>query len=59
MVDTELIMAGALSRGLNLRDFELMSLGQVVDYCITYNEINKPQEEDHVKIATQEDFDLF
>lgn len=56
-----MIMAGAISRGLTLRDFDTMTIGQIVDYCKTYNEINKPAEEraKDTKIASQKDFDRF
>lgn len=56
-----MIMAGAISRGLTLRDFETMTIGQIVDYCKTYNEINKPADEraKDTKIASQKDFDRF
>ena len=37
-----------------------MTLGQVVDFCIEYNRINSPAEEDNsatIRQATQEDWD--
>lgn len=52
-------MTGAITRGLTLKDFEDMTIGQIVDYCKTYNELNKPAEEKGTKIASQKDFDKF
>lgn len=52
-------MTGAITRGLTLKDFEDMTIGQIVDYCKTYNELNKPAEEKDTKIASQKDFDKF
>lgn len=51
-------MAGAISRGLSLSDFNDLTIGQIVDYCITYNESDQNQEEKVIK-ATQEDYDNF
>lgn len=52
-------MTGAITRGLNLKDFDNMTIGQIVDYCKTYNELNKSPEEKDTKIASQKDFDKF
>lgn len=52
-------MAGAISRGLTLKDFDNMTIGQIVDYCKTYNDLNKSPEEKETKIASQKDFDKF
>lgn len=54
-------MTGAITRGLTLRDFDSMTIGQIVDYCKTYNDLNKaPEEKDkETKIASQKDFDRF
>ncbi|ERT57758.1 hypothetical protein [Peptoniphilus sp. BV3C26] len=52
-------MAGAISRGLTLKDFDNMTIGQIVDYCKTYNDLNKEPEEKDTKIASQKDFDKF
>lgn len=56
-----MIMAGAIARGLMLRDFDTMTIGQIVDYCKTYNEINRSDDEraKDTKIASQKDFDRF
>ena len=55
-------MSGAISRGLTLRDFEDLSLGQIVDYCKTYNDTNKEKDEkkeNKTRKAGQSDFDRF
>ena len=52
-------MAGAIARGLSLSDFEKMTIGQVVDYVITYNEIHEEKQESGDRKATQQDFDNF
>lgn len=57
-------MAGALLRGLTLRDFDNLSVGQIVDYAITYNKQNKPKDEEFddketVRNATQDDINKF
>ena len=31
---------GAVSRGLSLQDFDNMEIGEIVDFCITYNNLN-------------------
>lgn len=33
-----MILLGAVSRGLTRADLDHMTLGQLVDYCITYND---------------------
>ena len=56
-------MAGALTRGLTLSDFKSMTIGDVVDYCIAYNNANYSNDEDEdkekVRKASQKDFDNF
>lgn len=53
-------MAGAFTRGLTLSDFKSMTIGDVVDYCIAYNnaQIDK-EDEPEVRKASQKDFDNF
>ena len=60
-VDIELIMSGAISRGLTMSDLDDLTIGQVVDYCITHNNLSSPQEEEKEgkRKATQEDWDNF
>lgn len=54
-------MTGAITRGLTLKDFDSMTIGQIVDYCKTYNDLNKSPDEKakETKIASQKDFDRF
>ena len=64
-VDTDLLIAGALSRGLTLQDFEKLTIGQIVEYCITYNQANNQSKNDDgddkiiTRKATQSDWDRF
>lgn len=55
---TEMLMVGAIRRGLALRDFECLTIGMIIDYCSEYNESINPSE-DSEKMATQEDFNKF
>jgi len=54
-------MVRALERGLALNDFHEMTVGMIVGYITTYNNLNLSDEEkeDEVKEATQADFDAF
>lgn len=54
-------MVRALERGLTLSDFEIMTVGMIVGYITTYNNLNLSDEEkeDEVRMATQGDFDKF
>ena len=56
-------MTGAITRGLSLTDLEKMTVGQLVDFCITYNESMKPKDEkkkeNKTRRTTQKDFDRF
>lgn len=51
-------MIGASLRGMPLDMFDEMNPGQIVDYCIAYNNLMDPNE-DAEKEATQSDFDKF
>ena len=54
-------MVRALERGLTLSDFNEMTVGMIVGYITTYNNLNikEESEEEQVREATQEDFDKF
>lgn len=52
-------MLRAIERGLSLRDFEYLTVTQIMDYIITYNNENSEDSEDSERIATQSDFDSF
>lgn len=42
-----------------MRDFEDLTFGMIIDYIITYNneKLDKDEEEDAVRVASQADFD--
>lgn len=52
-------MTGAISRGLNLSDFKEMNIGQIVDYCIEYNNVHTENKKNKSRKAMQEDFNNF
>lgn len=54
-------MVRAFERGLCLNDFENMTVGMILGYVITYNNLNSEtdEEEEKVREATQADFDAF
>ena len=56
---TERIMVSAFERGLTLRDFEYMTVGMILDFIVTYNNLKLADEEDEggIREATQSDFD--
>lgn len=53
-----IIMAG-IERGLTYDAIERMSIGQVVDFCIEYNNRNKQEKKSDRRKATREDYRLF
>lgn len=53
-----IIMAG-IERGLTYDAIERMSIGQVVDFCIEYNNRNKQEKKNDRRKATREDYRLF
>lgn len=53
-----IIMAG-IERGLTYDAIERMSIGQVVDFCIEYNNRNKQEKKNDRRQATREDYRLF
>ena len=65
-VDLETILVAATSRGLTLTDSRRMTLGQVVDYCIEWQNVHHPPEagqtsrkQKATRKATQSDWDSF
>ena len=66
-MDINTITLAGIERGLTLQDIKKMRLGQVVDFCISYNERNKVEEDAgdeknkkkpiKRRIATQDDID--
>ena len=53
-----IIMAG-IERGLSYDAIERMTIGQVVDFCIEYNNRNKEEKKTDRRKATREDYRLF
>lgn len=51
-------MVRALERGISLSDFNDLTMGMIIDYVITYNNLYKEKDEE-VREATQDDFDNF
>ena len=66
-----MIISGALDRGLTLSDFKMMTVGGIIDYIITYNNLHFSSEDSKnlgsskdsnnavIRRATQEDWDQF
>lgn len=56
-----MLIAAALSRGLNLSDLDSMTIGGVIDFVITYNnsQLEQKDKKDNIRMATQEDFNKF
>ena len=52
-------MSGAIGRGLCLGDFDVLDVGQIIDYCITYNNQMLGSDEADYTSACQGDFDCF
>ena len=52
------MLVRALERGLTISDFDLLTVGMVLDYIIEYNRLHSEQK-DPVRTATQGDFDGF
>lgn len=54
-------MVGATSRGMDLVNFKDLNPGQIVDFCIEYNNIFVDNEKDETneRKAKQSDFDRF
>lgn len=60
-VTAEDIIVGATQRGLSLSDLDEMTLGQLVDYVLTYNQKAdiRPDGGEETREAAQKDFDAF
>lgn len=56
-----MIMVRALERGISLSDFNDMTVGMLIGYIQTYNNLNgsKKEDEEECREATQADFDNF
>ncbi|HHX60617.1 MAG TPA: hypothetical protein GX707_07880 [Epulopiscium sp.] len=58
---TEMLMTHAISRGLTLRDFNVLSIGMILDYITQYDGLrgDKSKDEGILEQATQEHFNSF
>lgn len=54
-----MIMAAAKLRGLTLDEMSEMTLGQVIDFVIVYNNLTMSDDTPKVKKASQADWDGF
>jgi len=56
-------MLRSLERGLTLQDFEILTIGSIIDFVAAYNEDNrtdtKQTERALVRMANQNDYDRF
>jgi len=52
-------MVRAIERGLSLCDFENMTIGMILDYIATYNNLNSSEEKEEIREASQSDFDAW
>ena len=62
-VDLDTIILAGIERGLTMADIRLMTIGEVVDFVIAYNdrvkEAEKEEKKDKKRKATQKDIDAF
>jgi len=60
---TETVMLRALERGLTLRDFEMLTMGAIIDYIAAYNDENavgsRQTASARSRQASQQDYDQF
>jgi len=55
---TDILIVRALERGITLADFEVLTIGMIMDLIITFNNDNyEDTTEENVRMATQADFD--
>lgn len=54
-----MIMIAGIERGLSYESIQKMTIGQVVDFCIEYNNRNKEEKKTDRRKATREDYRLF
>jgi len=50
-------MVRSIEKGLSLRDWDMLTIGQIIDYIIEFNNLNS--DEVPVRVAGQKDFDSF
>ena len=50
-----MIIFAGIERGLSYEAIQKMTIGQVVDYCVEYNDRNSEKKEEKARWATRED----
>lgn len=61
-INLDIIVISAIERGLDYSAVSKMSIGQIVDFCIEYNNRQQKNEEKNkpkARKATQQDIDAF
>ena len=66
-IDLDTIILAGVERGLTISDIRMMTIGQLVDYVISYNqrqkmaekEAKKQENKENRRKATQQDIDAF
>ena len=62
-VDLDTIILAGIERGLTMADIKMMTIGEVVDFVIAYNdrvkEAENEEKKDKKRKATQKDIDAF
>ena len=58
-MSTELLIIRASERGITLSDFDNLTIGMIMDILITFNNENYTEDEEDIRVATQDDFDRF
>ena len=59
-MSTEYIVVQALSRGLALADFEILTIGMIIDIIIEHDNLSvDPDDDSATRIANQNDMNSF
>ncbi len=58
-ITTESLLVHALKRGLGVSDFDAMSVGMILDYIESYDQLYAMQMGEGIEQATQAAFDAF
>lgn len=54
-----MIVTAITQRGLRIEDLKLYTIGGIIDYIVTWNNIMRPTTEDDVREATAQDISRF
>lgn len=54
-----MIVTAITQRGLRIEDLKLYTIGGIIDYIVTWNNIMHPNKEEEVRQATPEDIRRF